>query len=72
MCACCRKVNEFLEFECLYEMDVDVLKVGVAYKYCVKGSRHNDVYEELHGLPTPKSGYRNRYLKISQEGMRAS
>ena len=74
VCARCREINEFLEFECHYAMDVNVLKFGVAYKYCVINSQHKDEYEELQcrGLPTPKSGIRNRYLKISQEGMHGS
>ncbi len=68
-CVCCREINEFLEFECHYEMDADVLNYGVEYKYCVTNSLHDDVYEKLYGLPTPNSGIRNRYLKTSQEGM---
>ena len=49
-------------------MDVDSLHLGVAYKYYVTNSAHQDEYENLHGLSATNGGIRNRYLKTNQEG----
>ncbi len=64
----CREINDFLEFECHYEMDADVLNDGVAYNYCVTNSLYDDMHESLLGLKYRSS--QNRYLKIiDQQGM---
>ncbi len=64
VCVYCREINNFSEFECHYEMDIDVLYHGVAYKYCVTNSPYD---ESLHGHKYRSS--QNRYLRIRQQGM---
>ena len=59
-------VGGFLYYQCNLGLDTEVLKEknGVAYKYCVVNSQHDDPYEYLHGLFSPFSGVRNRWLRF--------
>lgn len=63
-----REENGIAEFECCYAIDVDILKNGLAYKYCVRFSQRKEYYEYLHGLKVPENGTRNRYFKVIQTG----
>ena len=68
LCGCYRKVNGLYQFQCHLKIDKDVIKEkdGLAYKYCVINSEYEDVFEYLHGLSIPKTGHRNRWLKINK------